>query len=124
MRGTIWAVSHSSRETLDIGDYRLLNSLADSASIAVRHQHQQESLRKESDVRASAAKANELAHEINNPVQSLTNALYLASQGGETAQGYVQQASGELRALSELVARWLIVSNGKNRISGQPVGTT
>jgi hypothetical protein len=112
MRGTIWAVSHRSRETFDIADYRLLNGLADFASIAIRHQHQQESLRRESTAMASAAKANEIAHQINNPLQSLTNALYLASQGGEMTQVYVKQASDELRSLSELVARLLIVSKG------------
>ena len=35
-RGTIWAVSHGSRETFTPDDYKLLNTLADFVSISVR----------------------------------------------------------------------------------------
>jgi signal transduction histidine kinase len=35
-RGTIWAISHGSRETFTPEDYRLLNALADFAGISVR----------------------------------------------------------------------------------------
>jgi hypothetical protein len=117
VRGTIWAISHHSSEAFDIEDYRLLNSLADFAAIAIRHQHQEELLRKQEQAKASAARANELAHRINNPLQSLTNALYLASQGGSATQDYVKQASEELEALSDLVAKLLRVSNSSDRLS-------
>ena len=123
MRGTIWAVSHRSHEAFNMEDYKLLSSLADFAAIAVRHQHQEELLRIEGNAQAVAAKTNELAHQINNPLQSLTNALYLASQGGEAAESYVKQASDELRNLSEVVAR-LLVASGDRRICGRHVGTT
>jgi nitrogen-specific signal transduction histidine kinase len=106
VRGTIWAVAHKSRETFDLDDYRLLNSLADFASIAIRHQRRDELLRKQNEARASAARAHELAHQINNPLQSLTNALYLAGHGGAT-EDYLRIASQELSALSELVQKLL-----------------
>jgi len=117
IRGTIWAISHQPEEVFDIEDYKLLNSLADFASIAVRHRYQEESLRKREIARASAVRANQLAHQINNPLQSLTNSLYLASQGGHATQSYVAQASHELRALSELVAQLLNMSDANDWLS-------
>jgi two-component sensor histidine kinase len=105
IRGTIWAVSHRSGNTFDFNDYALLNSLADFASTAVRYQYQQEMLREQERLRASAARANELAHQINNPLQTLANVLFLAAQGDEQTGLYVKQATEELERLSELVAR-------------------
>jgi len=107
IRGTIWAVSHKSREAFDLEDYRLLNSLADFAAIAVRHQRREASLLRREKDKASAARAHELAHQINNPLQGLTNALYLAEQGGPDSLYFVKQASGELAVISELVRQLL-----------------
>jgi hypothetical protein len=107
LRGTIWAVAHQSRETFDIDDYELLNTLAGFISIAVRHQTQEEALRKQAADAATTAKTNELAHKINNPLQSLANTVYLAEQGGADAPSYVKQASRELSELSALVAELL-----------------
>jgi len=112
IRGTIWAVAHDSTEAFDIEDYRILNGLAGFASIAIRHQQQEELLRKQGEAKAVATKANELAHEINNPLQSLTNALYLASQGGEKTQFFVELARQELKSLSALVGSLLRVNKG------------
>jgi hypothetical protein len=64
----------------------------------------------------SAAKANELAHEINNPLQSLTNTFYLAQQGGENAETYLREASSQLTALSELVRN--LLESGSDRGAG------
>jgi hypothetical protein len=112
-RGTLWAVAHHSDEAFDLDDYRLLKSLADFAAIAIRHQHQQEVLRREEREAASAARAHELAHQINNPLQSLTNTLYLARQGGDDTSAYIEQAARDLSSLSELVKRVLSLTNPK-----------
>ncbi|QNI32424.1 GAF domain-containing protein [Alloacidobacterium dinghuense] len=111
IRGTIWAVAHHTGEAFDIEDYRLLNSLADFASMAIRHERREELLRRRERDEASAARAHELAHQINNPLQSLTNVLFLASQGGERAPRFINQATVELTALSELVSSLLSVGN-------------
>lgn len=103
LRGTIWAVAHNSREAFNMEDYRLLSSLADFASIALRHQHKQELLRQREREAALAARANELAHLINNPLQSLTNTLYLTCQPGNDVQPLLEQATQELATLSGLV---------------------
>jgi hypothetical protein len=55
----------------------------------------------------SAAKANQLAHEINNPLQTLANTIYLARQGGEDSEAYLREACSQLTALSELVKKVL-----------------
>lgn len=111
MRGTLWAVAHHSREAFDFADYKLLSSLADFASIALRHQSQQETLRKQEKIEASVAMANELAHEINNPLQSVTNALYLAGRGGDGVPLFVQQASQELDRVTDVVRKLLVLKN-------------
>lgn len=114
MRGTIWAVSHRSRETFDSNDYELLDTLADFVSLAVRHQVQEQALRRLGEARACATMTNELAHKINSPLQSLTNTMYLAQQGGVNAQQYVQLASQELSGLCEFVRKLLIVTAAPN----------
>ncbi len=60
-------------------------------------------------VTAAAAMANDLAHKINNPLQSLTNVLYLAAEGhhGEDAKAMGQQAFADLEKLSALVKKLL-----------------
>jgi PAS domain S-box-containing protein len=52
---------------------------------------------------------NELAHNINNPLQSLTNLVYLAAetQSGTDAKTLALEMSSDLERLSELVRRIL-----------------
>lgn len=107
MRGTLWAVSHGSTETFDMEDYRLLSRLAEFASMAVRHESQESNVRRQERSLASAEKANEMAHLINNPLQSLTNTIYLAQQGGDETQAYLRKACAELTSLSEIVKKLL-----------------
>jgi hypothetical protein len=109
MRGTIWAVSHRSREAFNFGDYKLLRGLADFVAMAVEQQSQQRSLQKKEWQSGGADRAHEMAHEINNPLQCLTNSLYLAGQGGAGASGHVEQAARDLKRLSEVVAALLNV---------------
>jgi signal transduction histidine kinase len=102
MRGTIWAVSHHSREAFDVDDYTLLSTLADFVAVAIRHHFQQRDLWEREKTAAYGAIANELAHEINNPLQSLTNALYLA-QSDRDPNTYLKIAADELTRITNLV---------------------
>jgi hypothetical protein len=111
-RGTIWAVSHRSSTAFDFSDYDTLQSLADFVTLAVTNQHEQQRLRTAERQAAYAAKANELAHQINNPLQSLTNTLFLASRADQAAQTYVAQACNDLAALSETVRQLLTFHAG------------
>lgn len=121
LRGTIWAVAHHSREAFDMEDYRLLNTLASFAAMALRHEKQQILIRESEMQAACATRANELAHLINNPLQALSNTLYLAQQGGAAAQVQIGHAIEELSVLSGLVKTLLDVG----RVSGaRPPGST
>jgi nitrogen-specific signal transduction histidine kinase len=53
--------------------------------------------------------ANKLAHQINNPLQSLINVAYLAAEGhsGHSAETLGQELSADLRRLSVLVSESL-----------------
>lgn len=107
MRGRIWAVAYHSREAFGYDEQKLLSELADFATIAIRHRFQEQELRRRETDAAAATTANELAHQINNPLQRLTNTMYLARQGGEEAQSYLKQACHDLSALAELVGKLL-----------------
>jgi hypothetical protein len=107
IRGTIWAVSHSSEEAFDRRDYDLLKSLSDYVAVIVRQQNLYEKSRQSAKVEASAERAHTMAHQINNPLQSLTNTLFLASEGGPDTQAYIETALVELTALSDRVRKLL-----------------
>lgn len=107
IRGTIWAVSHSSDQAFDRQDYELLKSLSDYVAVIIRQQSLDEKARQLAMAEASADRAHMMAHQINNPLQSLTNTMFLASQGGPEADNYMKTALTELSALSERVRRLL-----------------
>ena len=108
-RGTIFVMAHTRTEAFDAEDCRMLQLLADFAALGVRHHRQQVRLIEQASATAAAAMANSLAHKINNPLQSLTNILFMASEGysGEDARHVGQEASPHLERLSTLVTRLL-----------------
>ena len=55
-----------------------------------------------------------MAHQINNPLQSLTNTMFLARQGGPDTHTYIEQAFTDLTALSERVRKLLALNTAKN----------
>ena len=107
IHGTIWAVSHTSERAFDLQDYELLHSLADFVAIILRQQAADKAAEVAGKAEASAARAHEMAHQINNPLQSLTNTMFLARQGGPDSQVYMDQAFIELSALSDRVRKLL-----------------
>jgi nitrogen-specific signal transduction histidine kinase len=91
----------------------MMQVLADFAATGVRQQRQQKILLEHAKAAAAAAMANELAHKINNPLQSLTNILYLAAEGqdGKDAAAVGRQALEHLTRLSALVEKLLALPN-------------
>ena len=81
-RGTIFVMAHGRTEAFDRADARMMQLLAEFAALGVKQQRQQKKLMDQEKAAAAAAMANDLAHKINNPLQALTNQLYLASEGG------------------------------------------
>jgi nitrogen-specific signal transduction histidine kinase len=98
-------MAHGRTEAFDDDDVRMMQVLADFAAMGVRQQRQQKRLMEQASASAAAAMANKLAHRINNPLQSLTNVLYLASTGhhGEEAKTLADELSSDLERLSGLV---------------------
>jgi len=116
-RGTIYILAHSRSEAFDQGDCDIMEILADFAAIGVRQLRQQKLLMEQAGLAAQAAMANDLAHKINNPLQSLTNILYLAADGhnGEQAKKVGEQAFSHLNRLSALVQELLNLPDRKSR---------
>lgn len=108
-QGTIFIMAHGRAEAFDLDDCRVMQVLADFAALAVRQQKQQKMLLERASAAAAVAMANDLAHRINNPLQSLTNLLYLVIEGrevdGKKALG--QLALGDLERLTALVRELL-----------------
>lgn len=80
LRGTVWIMAHSRTEAFEANDARVMEMLASFAAMAFRQQRQQRLVLEQASQAAAAAMANELAHSINNPLQSLTNLVFLAAQ--------------------------------------------
>jgi GAF domain-containing protein len=107
-QGTIFVMAHSRAEAFDLEDVRLMQTLADFAALGIRQQRQHKLLLERAGAAAAASMANQLAHKINNPLQSLTNLLYIASEGHTpNAQLLGKQALAELQTLSSLVSQLL-----------------
>jgi hypothetical protein len=105
MRGTIFIISHSKAEAFDSEDLRFMEVLANFAAMAIRHHRHQAQLIAQARISAAMAMANDLAHQINNPLQSLTNVLFLAMQnhGVGDERSLALKLCGDIDRLSTLV---------------------
>jgi transcriptional regulator with GAF, ATPase, and Fis domain len=117
-RGTLWIMAHGRREAFDLEDCRMMQMLADFAAMAVRQQRQQRALIEQTTAAAVAAMANDLAHQINNPLQSLTNVAYLAAEGksGVDTKALGHILSGDIHRLSVLARKLLALPTISNRL--------
>lgn len=106
-RGTIWIVSHDEARKFDCEDYRMAQTLADFAAIGIRYQADRKTLLEQTMLSTRAELANELAHQINNPLQSVVNALYLAEYSPQISLEYVRLAMQDIEYLSTLVKKLL-----------------
>ena len=107
-RGTIFVMAHSRTHAFDLEDCRLMETFADFAALAIRQQKAQTRLLEHVSAAAAASMANDLAHKINNPLQSLTNILFLATDSQDPNLRRVgHEASAELSKLSSLVSQLL-----------------
>ncbi len=70
---------------------------------------QDEALRKSEKLAAVGQLASSIAHEINNPLESITNLLYLIrqSESMEDVQQYAALAQGELSRVTEITLQTL-----------------
>ncbi|CAN5545232.1 hypothetical protein BH10ACI4_BH10ACI4_21140 [soil metagenome] len=110
-RGTVWIMAHTRTEAFDGEDLRMMQVLAQFAAMGVRQQRQQKKLMEQASANAAAVMANDLAHKINNPLQSLVNVVYLAAEGqsGGDTKELARELSGDLERLSGLVKKLLVL---------------
>jgi hypothetical protein len=108
-RGTIFIMAHGRTAAFDKDDGQMMRVLADFAAMAVRHQRQQQTLLQQAGAAAATAIANKLAHQINNPLQSLMQVAHLAAEGKSDHDMRMlgQELSIDLQRLSALVAESL-----------------
>ncbi len=108
-RGTIFVMAHGRDEAFDSGDTRMMQMLADFAAMGFRQQRQQKRLIEQERAAAAASMANELAHKINNPLQGITNVIYLAarSETNPELRALATDLGVDVRKLSALVQQLL-----------------
>jgi hypothetical protein len=106
-RGTIWILAHGRTDVFDPMDYNIMQLFSDFAAMAVRNQQQQRTILQQTRAAAAAEMANELAHQINNPLQKLSNSIFLADSKPTDASVHIKQASDDLHQLSSLVQQLL-----------------
>jgi signal transduction histidine kinase len=118
-RGTIWIMAHGRTEAFDSEDLRMMQLLADFVAMGVRQQRQQKLLVRQASNSAAAAMANDLAHNINNPLQSVTNVLYLAERSPNAeARALALELSDHVQRLSSLVSQLLALPRADHAMSG------
>jgi hypothetical protein len=111
IRGTVWVLAHGRTDAFDHMDYNIMQMFSDFAAMAVRNQQQLKTILQQTSAAAAADMANGLAHQINNPLQKLTNSIFLADTQSAHAPGHIKQASEDLQQLSSLVQQLLALSN-------------
>jgi len=115
-RGTIWIMAHGREEAFDGDDLRMMQVLANFAAMGVRQQRQQKLLMEQAMLGAAAGMANELAHRINNPLQSITNIVFIAAGGmSGDAKALAEELAEPIQRLSVLSARLLALPTAANR---------
>ena len=101
---------HNPMIHFDAEDLRLVESLAKFASLVMQRNETEESRRSHEALTSAARLANQLAHQINNPLQALMNLLHLVplSVGDE----YLEEARIQARQLGQAVQSVLEVQRG------------
>lgn len=109
--GTIFVMAHGRTEAFDIEDCKLMEALANSAALAIRQSRLRRLELEQERTHAARGMAHDLAHEVNNPLQGITNQLYLAEQSDN---------EGERRMASQLLPEFDRLNSVTRRHLGVP----
>jgi hypothetical protein len=104
-RGTIWVLAHGRTEAFDQSNLETLELLARFAALCVTHQHRRKQKDYEWAVTAASAVIKVLALRIHDPMQELSDLVFLAQNGkwDGSATSLAQQLSQSLSILTDLV---------------------
>jgi hypothetical protein len=102
-KGTLWIISHRAAHKFDGEDARLMRGLADFTTMALRFRHTEADLRRSEKIAAEFQLANNIAHEINNPLQAVVNAMYLVEVDPTQTKHYIATVGKELKRISALL---------------------
>ena len=103
-RGTIWILAHGRTEAFDSEDLRMMQIFADFCALALRHKRQQNALLQHTIAVTASSVAEDLAHQIKNPVESLTNLALIGSMSDSPeAKSLAGSMSSHIDRLSSLV---------------------
>lgn len=121
-RGTIFVMAHGRTEAFDESDARLMTMLADFAAMGYRQMKLKARLIAQERAAAAAQMANHLAHQINNPLQSMTNTAYLVAEraADESSRVRGRELSDDIQRLSTLVKELLALPLEQVRASRVP----
>jgi transcriptional regulator with GAF, ATPase, and Fis domain len=116
-RGTIFVMAHGRSAAFDRDDCQMMQTLASFAALGVRQLALRKQAIEQMSAAAAASMANDLAHQINNPLQSLTNQIYIASQSTHQPEvaALARSIEGDLGRLSELVGKLLAIPIHANK---------
>lgn len=107
-RGAIWLAHHDPHSHFDPEDLRLVTTLGDFARHALQRSHSEETRRSCETLASATRVANQLAHEVNNPLQALINSLYLIPRGPQDE--HLDEACLQAARVTELVRTVLEIS--------------
>lgn len=90
-------------------DAAILNGIAERTWSALVRSKEEAALRETKKLAVVGRLASSIAHEINNPLEAITNLLYLIEQSRlpDGTEEYLQQAQAELRRISEITMETL-----------------
>ena len=123
LRGTIWIMAHGRTEAFDVDDYHMMQMLADFTALGMKQHQRQQVLIAQAQAAAAVAMANDLAHQINNPLQCLTNLIYLATRTEVDVPSLAQTMSEHIDRLTALVSSLLVMPSSNLQKSSAPGGS-
>ena len=90
-----------------------------------QYERAQEALRRSEKLAVTGRLAASIAHEINNPLESVTNLLYLigTEESAETRAHYIKQAEQELARVTEIAVQTLRFYREPNRLGHTDVAS-
>lgn len=104
---TLWIQSRGSIHRDEQGNAK---SIIGVSMDVTEHRQAENALRRTEKLAAAGRLAATVAHEVNNPLEALTNLIYLAAQAEglpEEVKGYLEAADSELGRLAHIVGQTL-----------------